>query len=157
MDAVFGTKTLERVSEASDDVEEGQPVVVVLDDDFHQVIEVVKSFREVLGCSWKDAFDYTTQIGTKGAAEVFRGTAEECEKIRAVLAEKPHKLDARVGTKGDAQQMGQDKQAAQEQANSERAVLEAVWGTKTFKNGARPRVTVVGGTGRVGAWTIREL
>ena len=148
MDAVFGTKTLERVSEASDDVEEGQPVVVVLDDDFHQVIEVVKSFREVLGCSWKDAFDYTTQIGTKGAAEVFRGTAEECEKIRVVLAEKPHKLDARVG---------QDKQAAQEQANSERAVLEAVWGTKTFKNGARPRVTVVGGTGRVGAWTIREL
>ncbi|KAJ1485501.1 Saccharopine dehydrogenase-domain-containing protein [Baffinella frigidus] len=158
LDNLFGTKTIKRAAGQAPTGGGGeQPVVIVLDDDFNSFIDVVKAFREVLGCSWKEAFALTQQVGTTGAAEVFRGSAEECERIKDELVARPQKLDANVGSAGGEKQMGEARQAKRDGAKAERALRDAVWGTRTFKNGARPRVTVVGGTGRVGAWTIREL
>ena len=130
-------------------------VLLVMDDDEHTVDEVIKILRKTIHCSWLEALRYTWQIGTNGKGIVFEGGRQECEQAQKSLSR--DKIASKVLTVSEAEaDAANEASAAPPITEKSKPDERPSWG-RSFRNGPRPRVTVVGGTGRVGMWTIREL
>ena len=135
--------------------------VVVDDDDDHSVEEVVKILRRTTGCSWKDALDRTLRIGRIGNAVVYRSTSAACEQMAddlkaATLKARLEPASADNSPETEKQREAEASKSSSAQA-SDKGKSQKFWGERTFRGGgSRPRVAFFGGTGRVGAWTIRE-
>jgi hypothetical protein len=141
--------------EANRTSESGEQLfLLVLDDNDHTIDEIIKLLRRSIRCSWMDALKYTLEIGTSGRGIVLEASRQECERAQAILSKE--KVESKVLTASEAEADAANE--AKKAANPEepKAAPKPSWG-RNFKNGPRPRVTVIGGTGRVGMWTIREL
>ncbi len=78
-----GTVTLEEM-----ETETTTPYFVVLfDDDFHTIDQVVHQVQKATGLSAHDAFEVTVEAHEKGRAVCYSGELEECERVGNILRE----------------------------------------------------------------------
>ena len=124
---------------------------------------MVKILRAETGCSWKDALQRTLRIGRSGSAVVYRAPRAACEQISADLqaATLKARLEPSSPTNSPEAEAQRDKEDSQRSSSASKGKDKEkdtrFWGQRKFVGGgARPRVVFFGGTGRVGAWTIRE-
>ncbi|NNF03823.1 MAG: ATP-dependent Clp protease adaptor ClpS [Rhodothermales bacterium] len=61
--------------------------VILYNDEIHTFDEVIGQLIKATGCSRGRAEDLAWTVHTKGKAEVFSGTFEECLRVEGVLAE----------------------------------------------------------------------
>jgi len=61
--------------------------VILFNDDIHTFEEVITQLIKATGCSHGRAEDLAWTVHTKGKADVFAGTFEECLRVEGVLAE----------------------------------------------------------------------
>ena len=132
--------------------------VVVLDDDDHTVDEVVQILRQATGTSWKLSLDNTLRIGRSGKAVVYRGSAVACEQVKRRLAAQTLKASVEASSPDNSAEAELEREAQTGQNGAKLVEEEQRWGERVFRSqGQRPKVVFIGGTGRVGSWTIREL
>ena len=80
-----GVGTIELVEE---EVETGLPYFVILyNDDFHTLDQVVLQVQKATGASASDAFEITMQAHTNGKAVCYSGDHDECAKVANILRE----------------------------------------------------------------------
>ena len=80
-----GVTTMEEIGE---ETEPALPYYVILyNDDFHGIDEVVLQVQKAAGVSVQEAFEITMEAHTRGKAVCYTGDAESCEKVAAVLRE----------------------------------------------------------------------
>jgi len=61
--------------------------VILYNDDFHALDEVVLQVQKAVGVSVHEAFEITMEAHTRGKAVCYTGDIESCEKVAAVLRE----------------------------------------------------------------------
>lgn len=61
--------------------------VILFNDEIHTFEEVIGQLIKATGCSHGRAEDLAWTVHTKGKANVFAGTFEECLRVEGVLAE----------------------------------------------------------------------
>jgi ATP-dependent Clp protease adapter protein ClpS len=80
-----GVTTMEEIGE---ETEPALPYYVILyNDDFHGIDEVVLQVQKAVGVSVQEAFEITMEAHTRGKAVCYTGDIEDCEKVAAVLRE----------------------------------------------------------------------
>lgn len=80
-----GVGTIELVEEF---VEEALPYFVILyDDDFHTLDQVIHQVQKATGLPAAEAFEVTMQAHTNGKTVCYSGDHEECEKVANILRE----------------------------------------------------------------------
>jgi ATP-dependent Clp protease adaptor protein ClpS len=61
--------------------------VILYNDDFHPIDEVIRQVQKATGVSVHEAFEITMEAHTHGRAVCYTGPIEDCEKVAAVLRE----------------------------------------------------------------------
>ncbi|MBI5136522.1 MAG: ATP-dependent Clp protease adaptor ClpS [Nitrospirae bacterium] len=61
--------------------------VILFNDDFHTIDQVVLQVQKATGASLHDAFEITMQAHANGKAVCYTGDLEECEKVANILRE----------------------------------------------------------------------
>ena len=61
--------------------------VILFNDDIHTFEEVIRQLVKATGCTPGQAEDHAWTVHTKGKAQVFSGTFEECLRVEGVLGE----------------------------------------------------------------------
>lgn len=61
--------------------------VILFNDDFHSIDEVVLQVQKAAGVSLHQAFEITMEAHSKGKAVCYSGDIDQCEKVAAVLRE----------------------------------------------------------------------
>jgi ATP-dependent Clp protease adaptor protein ClpS len=73
---------------AEEEVASALPYYVILyNDDFHPIDEVVLQVQKATGVSVHEAFEITMEAHTRGKAVCYTGDIETCEKVASVLRE----------------------------------------------------------------------
>jgi len=66
----------------------GAPCFVILyNDDFHALDQVIHQIQKAVGVSASAAFEITMEAHTQGRAVCYTGTTEQCEKVANILRE----------------------------------------------------------------------
>ncbi|EKX49272.1 hypothetical protein GUITHDRAFT_162125 [Guillardia theta CCMP2712] len=164
-DTLFGTKKEAAGKRALEEEHEEMFMVVVNDDKEHYVDEVVKIIRKTVGRTWKDSLDLTMQIGRKGSAIVYMGSKEDCERMSEALLQST--LKAVVMRDDEEGRKLVDATSSSTEARTSVYVhwvrlaaysrLLDRWGEKSFRNGARPRVTLIGRNEKMADKLKRQL
>jgi ATP-dependent Clp protease adapter protein ClpS len=61
--------------------------VVLFNDEVHTFEEVIRQLMKATGCNRSTAESHAWTVHTKGKAEVYEGTFEECFEVQSVLKE----------------------------------------------------------------------
>jgi ATP-dependent Clp protease adaptor protein ClpS len=61
--------------------------VILYNDDFHSIDEVVLQVQKAAGVSMHEAFEITMEAHSEGRAVCYSGDIESCEKVAGVLRE----------------------------------------------------------------------
>jgi len=61
--------------------------VVLFNDEVHTFEEVIRQLMKATGCTRSTAESHAWTVHTKGKAEVYEGTFEECFQVQSVLKE----------------------------------------------------------------------
>jgi ATP-dependent Clp protease adaptor protein ClpS len=61
--------------------------VILFNDDFHSIDEVVLQVQKAAGVSLHQAFEITMEAHSKGKAVCYSGDIDQCEKVAAILRE----------------------------------------------------------------------
>lgn len=61
--------------------------VILYNDEYHSVDEVVLQIQKATGCELHEAVEIMLEAHTKGRAVCFRGEREECQRVARVLRE----------------------------------------------------------------------
>jgi ATP-dependent Clp protease adaptor protein ClpS len=64
----------------------GPWIVILYNDDWHSVDEVIDIVQQATGCSLDDAVTITYRVHNEGRAICFSGSKEECDKVAAIIA-----------------------------------------------------------------------
>jgi ATP-dependent Clp protease adapter protein ClpS len=60
-------------------------IVILYNDEWHPYDQVVFQVQKATGCSLEEAERITYEAHTQGRAVCYDGTAEECERVAAIL------------------------------------------------------------------------
>lgn len=63
----------------------GPWIVILYNDEYHSVDEVILQVQKATGCSLEEAFVITLTAHEKGRAVAYEGTEEECDRVAGVL------------------------------------------------------------------------
>lgn len=61
--------------------------VILYNDEIHTFDEVIRQLKKATGCSTGQAEDWAWEVHTKGKANVFEGSFEDCFQVQGVLRE----------------------------------------------------------------------
>jgi ATP-dependent Clp protease adapter protein ClpS len=82
------TPDVETLEEETTGTDTDHPWVVILfNDEVHTFEEVIRQLVKATGCSRSRAEDLAMTVHTKGKANVYEGTFEECFRVQGVLRE----------------------------------------------------------------------
>ncbi len=65
----------------------GPYIVIIYDDDWHTIDDVITQVRKATDCTFDKAYEVTMQVHEQGRAVAFGGTEEQCEKVARILRE----------------------------------------------------------------------
>lgn len=77
--------TLPQLDERDLNAHEGPYVVILYNDDYHDVMEVVSQIQKATGYDIKRCFKIMMEAHQRGRAVTYTGSAEECERAANVL------------------------------------------------------------------------
>ena len=78
-------RTLPRREEEGAREESGPYVVILYNDDYHDMGEVVSQLQKATGQDIERCFQIMVEAHTRGRAIAYSGSEEECERVAAVL------------------------------------------------------------------------
>ena len=61
--------------------------VILYNDDFHDMDEVVLQLQKATGCTIEEAAHITIEAHTKGRAVCYRGDRDDCQRVARILRE----------------------------------------------------------------------
>lgn len=61
--------------------------VILLNDEVHTFDDVAFQLQKAIGCSLETGYAFAYTVHTEGAAKVFEGDLEACERVASVLEE----------------------------------------------------------------------
>lgn len=79
------TSTETREIETTETVTGGPFIVILYNDDYHAMDEVILQVQKATGCSLEKAVVITLTAHANGRAIAYEGTEEDCETVAAVL------------------------------------------------------------------------
>lgn len=65
----------------------GPWIVILYNDDYHPIDDVILQLQKATGCSLEKAITITLTAHTQGRAVAYEGSCEDCERVVAVLRE----------------------------------------------------------------------
>lgn len=73
-------------TEATDQISDGFRVILY-NDEYHSMDEVILQLQKATGCNLEQAIDIMFEAHTKGRAVCFKGGRDDCQKVCRVLRE----------------------------------------------------------------------